>query len=275
MSTPVDWKALAGKLTASSGGGCTTDGAMISRSAAWGRREQILRLQRKRELEAARIFTFRARRPFHPERIYTCLTRGLASKCRLEGVAWIASRNDEHATVLHPPSKQLGSASMSVSITRGPPWWASTDRSEWPDGLAEELLNSKLWDETYGDRQIEIRVSLEAAQTTPRLDRDSIEKELLSCLLTDAELDEGVEVWDEMYDPFLEKEQSAPFSFGAAVGGVMRDMSAMVCRPCDPVTTGKSSVPPQCDASPSGMSLSMPPSGKSTVNGGNRPLVLN
>ena len=223
----VDWAAHARRLTAARGG-CTTDGAMLARRAAWERREQILWLKHKAEVKTMKPFTFRAKRPFHPERLFACLSRGQTSRCSLRGIAWLASRNDEQATVLHPPDTQLGSASTVVSIVRGPPWWASIDREEWPDGLESDLLGTPLWCETYGDRQVEICVSSSAtAQTTPQLDGKSIEAELASCLLTDSELEAGVDVWDELNDPFLDKEQSAPFSFAAGVPKQSR-----FCRPC-------------------------------------------
>ena len=230
VMSDVDWKAHAARLTASTTAGCTTDGAMISRRAHWRRRGEILRLERKIEARKLQPFTFRARRPFHPTRLYVCMkSQGQASRCKLEGIAWLASRNDEHATVLHPPSVQLGSISTSVSIMRGPPWWASLDRTKWPDGLEEDLVSSPLWCETYGDRQVEIHVtSYTSPQIMPQLKQELIEAELSSCLLTDAELEEGPEAWDDLDDPFLEKEQASPFSFAGF------KVKPLICRPCGP-----------------------------------------
>ena len=233
----VDWRAFARRFTASTPGGCTTDAAMIGRRAAGERREQLKQLELRMAAEARKRdpFTFRARRPFHPERLFVALSRGQMSRCKLEGIAWLASRNDEQAKVLHPPSTQLGSTSMGISIVRGPPWWAAIPRGEWPEGLAEDLLGTPLWDEVYGDRQVEIRVSFHAtstAQTMPQLHRKSVETELAACLLTMAELEAGPMAWGELDDPFLLKEERAPFSL--MVGRAGPRLRPQVCRPCQP-----------------------------------------
>ena len=36
--------------------------------------------------------------------------------------------------------------------------WAGIDQQQWPKGLKEELLGSRLWDPKYGDRQVPQRV---------------------------------------------------------------------------------------------------------------------
>ena len=241
----VDWRALAGRFTASSPASCTSDVAMVSRRAMWDRRQQIELLERRRAaLEELKRFTFRAKRPFHPERLFKCLSRGQSSSCRIEGIGWLASRNDEHALVRHPPLSYSGSAS-AVSITRGPPWWASTPHSEWPDGLAEDLNESNLWSSDYGDRQVEIYVSHKEALPGADLHnheslknmlhawRTSIETELTSCLLTDAELELGPEAWQDLLDPFLVKQMAQPFAF-AGMFGMQRDgiSNPALCSPC-------------------------------------------
>ena len=201
---------------------------MIARRAAWERREMVKRLLAS-GAKKAKPFTFRARRPFHPERLFVALTRGQASHCKLAGIAWLASRNDEQATVLHPPSTELGSTSAGLSVVRGSPWWASVDREDWPEGLAEDLLGTALWDEAYGDRQVEIRVSfLQPVQSLPPLHHETIEAELTSCLLTDAELEAGAKAWDKLDDPFLFREENTPFSFAGP------PLRSLTCHPCGP-----------------------------------------
>ena len=178
------------------------------RRAMWERRELVARLQRRAQA-AQWPFTYRAKRPMHPERFFECLSRGQAGLCSLEGVAWLASRYDEHAIVQHPPS-------AISSITRGPPFWASLPRSEWPDGLVDQLLGTSLWSEPFGDRQVEIKVSVAAGTVPPG--RASVEAELQACLLTDGELQAGREAWKKLRDPFREEEEGVPFSFEGAVG---------------------------------------------------------
>jgi hypothetical protein len=69
-----------------------------------------------------------------------------------------------------------------VELSAGEPWWAMVDPREWPEGLKEELLQSRLWDPRYGDRQQELVV------IGIGMDEGKVRGVLDTCLLTDGEM---------------------------------------------------------------------------------------
>jgi hypothetical protein len=212
---------------------CTTDGAMIHRAAMHARRQEIERLQRRAAAEKRRLpFTFRAKRPFHPKRLFDAISsrEGMVSKCSLEGIAWLASRGQEQALVKYP------CAAFANPVKRGPAWWASIPESQWPEGLAEEL--EPLWTEPFGDRQTEVRVDVDTASPDGRRFRESlafaqpqIRQALEACLLTDAEM-EAEQRWHELEDPYLDLDEELPFSFASLNEGVHAAQSWAQCVPC-------------------------------------------
>lgn len=138
-------------------------------------------------------FTFRAKRPFHPERLHVALGSrprhgALAHLLRLKGIAWLATQYNQQA---HPAL-----AGTQFNVSPGPPWWAAVSRETWPEGLAEEI--KPLWHEEYGDRQTEI------VCIGQELDHAAVSTDLERCLLTDEEMAGGVQRWEALSDPFRE-----------------------------------------------------------------------
>ena len=139
-------------------------------------------------------FIYRARRPFHPERLWALLHQEWKGVLRSKGFFWLATRNDI-----------AGSLSQAGGACRHGPagmWWAAQDRSEWPDGddeLAAEIAAD--WygnpeDMSIGDRRQElvmIGVGIDPTEWTAKFD---------ACLLSDEEYALGPEGWQQFADPF-------------------------------------------------------------------------
>jgi G3E family GTPase len=139
-------------------------------------------------------FIYRARRPFHPERLWALLHQEWKGVLRSKGFFWLATRNDI-----------AGSLSQAGGACRHGPagmWWAAQDRSEWPDGddeLAAEIAAD--WcgepdDLSIGDRRQElvlIGVDIDPAIWKAKFD---------ACLLTDDEYALGPQAWQRFADPF-------------------------------------------------------------------------
>ncbi|MEZ2308851.1 GTP-binding protein [Paraburkholderia sp. RCC_158] len=139
-------------------------------------------------------FVYRARRPFHPERLWALLHEEWKGVLRSKGFFWLATRNDI-----------AGSLSQAGGACRHGPagmWWAAQDRSEWPDAddeLAAEIAAD--WygapdDVSIGDRRQElamIGVGIDPALWSAKFD---------ACLLTDDEYAVGPQDWQQFADPF-------------------------------------------------------------------------
>ena len=142
-------------------------------------------------------FIFRAKRPFHPERLYTALgskTRSgaLSGLLRLKGFAWLATVPKQQA---HPAI-----AGTQFTVSPGPPWWAAIPRPQWPAGVMEEMEKDGAWDEEHGDKRTEL------VCIGRDLDPEAAAKQLYECLLDDSEMAAGEEYWRlALKDPFKEQ----------------------------------------------------------------------
>lgn len=146
------------------------------------------------EQEDLAHLVYRARRPFHPERLWTLLHEEWPHVLRSKGFFWLATRNDVGGTL-----SQAGGA-----CRHGPAgvWWAAQDRSEWPTGDAEleaEIVQD--WygdpdDMTVGDRRQELVL------IGTDLDADAWRGKFDACLLSDEEWAQGPEGWKRFSDPF-------------------------------------------------------------------------
>ncbi len=131
-------------------------------------------------------FVYRARRPFHPQRIHAVLNGDLPGVIRAKGHFWIASRPNWAVEF------SLAGAMSSVTPLGG--WWASVPRERWPthpDSLAEVAKN---WVEPWGDRRQElvfIGAGMDRAAITARLDAALVEAQ-----------DFTPEAWAKLPDPF-------------------------------------------------------------------------
>ena len=133
-------------------------------------------------------FVYRARRPFHPERIWHCLHESWPGVMRSKGLFWIASRMNESGLW-----SQAGHACSHQSAGR---WWSSVPDDLWPD---DEMIRESIQSEfrgPYGDRRQELVI------IGDKLDRAEIRKRLDACLLDDSEMRIGAMGWRHLPDPF-------------------------------------------------------------------------
>ncbi|UFM67396.1 zinc metallochaperone GTPase ZigA (plasmid) [Paracoccus sp. MA] len=131
-------------------------------------------------------FVYRARRPFHPRKIYDLFNGELPGVIRAKGHFWIASRPNW--------AVEFSLAGVVSSVVPLGGWWASVPRERWPthpDSLAEVAKN---WEEPWGDRRQElvfIGAGMDPAAITTALDD----------ALVDA-WDFTPEAWARLPDPF-------------------------------------------------------------------------
>lgn len=142
-------------------------------------------------------FVYRAKTPFHPQKIHDVLTEDLPGVIRAKGHFWVASRPDWVA--------EFSLAGAISSIKPLGTWWAAVPKDRWPeDPYALEHLK-KQWSEPYGDRRQEL-VFIGA----------SMDKEAIIAALDEALLEPQVEYetssWDGLPDPFPKWRNAAEVS---------------------------------------------------------------
>jgi G3E family GTPase len=132
---------------------------------------------------------FRARRPFHPQRLFDTFHRINANVVRSRGHIWLASQPDVVV------AWEFGGGSLAMGALGR--WLASVPDDQWKRASNHRRLAAALdWNPYYGDRHhhlVFVGVDLDPAEPS----------ELLSaCLLTDAELATGEDTWRALPDPF-------------------------------------------------------------------------
>ena len=132
-------------------------------------------------------FVYRARRPFHPQKVHDILTGAMPGVIRAKGHFWVATKPDWVA--------EYSLAGAATSVKPLGTWWAAVPRERWPDDARSLELVKQFWDEPYGDRRQEL-VFIGSA----------MDKERLTAQL-DAALIQGEQVfdpdkWEDLQDPF-------------------------------------------------------------------------
>jgi len=171
-----------------------------------------LRGEHTPETEAYGItsFVYRARRPFHPQRFFRLITKGLNGVIRSKGFFWLASRMDwvgELSTVggatEHEAAGFWFAARDRVDQNRIGKRLRTGERVSAPLPAADEVHDAgefaaikKLWDPAWGDRRQELAV------IGVDLDESHVRQELNACLLTDREMRLGPADWQSLPDPF-------------------------------------------------------------------------
>lgn len=134
-------------------------------------------------------FVYRARRPFHPERIYELFSSDVfGSVLRSKGFCWLATRHDE--------AYLWSQAGCSVGVFPEGNWWAAVPQDDWPDDEQERVSVLEDFQSPFGDRRQElVFIGIE-------MNRGEIESALDACLLCDEEMKLGPEGWTSFMDPF-------------------------------------------------------------------------
>jgi len=133
-------------------------------------------------------FVYRARRPFHPERLWHVVLEGIAGTLRAKGFFWIASRPDWMIA--------WAQAGQMLEIQPVGHWFVAMPSEQWAldDELRDQL--EALWHPELGDRRQEL------VFIGQQLDRDAITAQLDACLLTEQEMALGMAQWSSLRDPF-------------------------------------------------------------------------
>ncbi|HDR9471825.1 zinc metallochaperone GTPase ZigA [Burkholderia multivorans] len=135
-----------------------------------------------------RSFVWRARRPMHPQRFWDLVNSDWPGVVRSKGFFWLASR-PTHA----------GSWSQAGAVCRHGAaglWWAAVPKAYWPKDPESLNFIDRSWDAAVGDaRQEFVLIGID-------MDETALRRRLDACLLTDAEMAAGPQVWGDYPDPF-------------------------------------------------------------------------
>ncbi|WP_426102220.1 zinc metallochaperone GTPase ZigA [Pseudomonas sp. PSPC3-3] len=133
---------------------------------------------------------YRARRPFHPQRFFEFIDRPWVNGklLRSKGFFWLASKHQD-----------AGSWSQAGGLMRhgfAGRWWRFVPKSQWPQDEESVAAIMGHWQPSTGDCRQEL------VFIGQNIDFALMRAELDACLLTDAEMAQGVDAWRLLADPF-------------------------------------------------------------------------
>lgn len=118
-------------------------------------------------------FVYRARQPFHPEKIHAFFNETWPGVVRAKGFFWISSRPDYVGEM-----SQAGAFVRHSGMGR---WWVSVPKNRWPENEDFKKAMEDNWSEEYGDRRQEmVFIGLKGD-----MDETAIRKSLDDCLIND------------------------------------------------------------------------------------------
>lgn len=131
-----------------------------------------------------RSFVYRARRPFHPMRLWALMQETWTGVVRSKGFIWLANINDA--------AVEWAQAGGVCHVREAGTWWAVVPKKQWPRDAENKKFIAERWDPRWGDRRQEVVIigaGMDEADLRAKLDR---------CLLTDEELAVGPQGWVEL-----------------------------------------------------------------------------
>ena len=134
--------------------------------------------------------TYRARRPFHPQRFFTFINGEWdnGKLLRSKGFFWLASKHQD-----------AGSWSQAGGLMRhgfAGRWWRFVPKAHWPQDAQDTQAIMNNWTKQTGDCRQEL------VFIGQNMDFTRLTAELDECLLTDEEMAMGSEAWSLLTDPF-------------------------------------------------------------------------
>ncbi|MEP3477739.1 MAG: GTP-binding protein [Fuerstiella sp.] len=148
-----------------------------------------------------RSFVYRARRPFHPQRLHDRLYQEWNGVLRSKGFFWLATRLDK-----------IGVWSQAGCVARldfGGFWWVAVPQEHWPQTMSFESELKPNWHPEVGDcRQELVFIGI-------NMDENAIIASLDDCLLTDDEFAAGIPSWMRLPDPFPDWDASVEDALSA------------------------------------------------------------
>jgi len=137
---------------------------------------------------------FHSRRPFHPERFAELLDEFPDNIVRSKGHFWVAGREQIALT--------LNVAGQSVRVGAGGRWVASLSEEKRQEQFEADPVLEELWNDQWGDRGTQLVI------IGREMDHDAVRERLSACLLTDEEMDEQWDSYEDRFPTFeLEEEE--------------------------------------------------------------------
>ena len=135
-------------------------------------------------------FVYRARRPFHPERLKALLEQEWPGVWRSKGFLWLATRMSKAGA--------WSQAGAAMSFEWGGYWWAAIPPERRPQDEETRQAISSRWRAPYGDRRQELVL------IGKDMDQVALTALFDAALLTPEETRRGPDVWRRLADPFPE-----------------------------------------------------------------------
>lgn len=135
-------------------------------------------------------FTYQARRPFHPQKIYDFFASPVVAGklLRSKGFFWLASRPQ-----LAGQWSQAGGIAQHGAAGL---FWKAVPEAHWPEDETQRASIMEKWQEPFGDMRQELVFIGQGLQPAAMIEQ------LDACLLGDEELLAGQAFWKTLTDPF-------------------------------------------------------------------------